>query len=196
MGQWRHVAFFHPIPPLTVVPVSLLDLHQSIDQSQSIHYKNRTWGTNSRPKYSVIKKCYAQNEIVDTAHIVCGAGSMCPSVGLSMCHGSSKTGKERLAYLSPKCSATVPLLKEYFSIFIRWAVWLRQLDKWGHRHLSTKILDNFCISRDVLLEVSSVPPLWKALLDNTDAWKSGISLSEELSLSNYHYYDYETSLSI
>jgi len=31
-----------------------------------------------------------------------------------ICHPSSKTGKGRLAYLSPKCGVIIPLAKEYF----------------------------------------------------------------------------------
>jgi len=36
-----------------------------------------------------------------------------------VCHASSKTGKGRLAYFSPKCRVIIPLSKEYYPVFTR-----------------------------------------------------------------------------
>jgi len=56
---------------------------------------------------------------------------------------SFQMGKGRLAYFSPKCSAIIPLLKEYFPVFICCAVWLRTYDNAANE--GTHILAKFCL---------------------------------------------------
>ena len=54
-------------------------------------------------------------------------------------HSSSKIGRGRLVYFSPKCSAIIRLSKEYFPVFlIRSVVWLRQRTKWRHHQIFGK----------------------------------------------------------